>query len=55
MTQNYKSLRRELSELPMTLYPDLIRATIEADLKKVFLKGAQPGLCATWRRKYGTN
>ena len=40
MTQNYESLRQELSELPMTWYPDLIRAMIEAAIKKkVFLKG----------------
>ena len=36
----YNELRQELKELPMTWYPDLITAMIEASYeKKVFIKG----------------
>lgn len=31
---NYEQLREALSKLPMTWYPDLIRAMVEASLEK---------------------
>lgn len=38
--KNYEDLRTELGGLPRTWYPDLIRAMVEAAIKKgVFLKG----------------
>lgn len=37
---SYEDLRKSLGELPVTWYPDLIRAMVQAAIKKgVFLKG----------------